>query len=55
MPEPNLPPLRLANLNLEPTKFIERIPTLPEDERASLIKLYDLDLKTVLQLMVTYL
>lgn len=53
MPEPNLPPLRLANLNLEPSKFISRIPTLPEDERSHLIKQYQLDLKTVLQLMVS--
>lgn len=51
MPEPNLPPLRLTNLNLEPSKFISRIPTLPEDERSHLIKQYQLDLKTVLQLM----
>jgi aspartyl-tRNA(Asn)/glutamyl-tRNA(Gln) amidotransferase subunit B len=53
MPEPNLPPLRLAYLNLEPSKFISRIPTLPEDERSHLIKQYQLDLKTVLQLMVS--
>lgn len=52
MPEPNLPPLRLTNLNLEPEKFISRIPTLPENERSYLIKQYQLDLKTVLQLMV---
>ena len=52
MPEPNLPPLRLSQLSINPWDFLAKLPTLPEEERCSLMNQYELNLETALQLMV---
>lgn len=52
MPEPNLLPLNLLQLNLKPSDYITRIPTLPEEERETLIHKYRLSFETAMQLVV---
>jgi Asp-tRNA(Asn)/Glu-tRNA(Gln) amidotransferase B subunit len=55
MPEPNLLPLSLLQLKLDPSDFRERIPVLPEQERTMLMEKYQLSLETAIQLVVIYL
>lgn len=55
MPEPNLPPLRLLELGINPHEFLSRIPILPDQERKSLMDQYALNLETVAQLTASRL
>ena len=52
MPEPNLPPLRLLDIGLDPSNFRSTIPTLPKEERRLIMEKYQLNLETTLQLVV---
>ncbi|XP_046454065.1 glutamyl-tRNA(Gln) amidotransferase subunit B, mitochondrial-like [Daphnia pulex] len=51
MPEPNLLPLSLLQLKLDPSDFRVRIPVLPEQERTMLMEKYQLSLETAIQLV----
>jgi len=51
MPEPNLPPLRLLQLGLEPSRLRSKIPTLPKEERRLIMDKYKLNLETTVQLV----
>ncbi len=54
MPEPNLPPLRLLQLGLEPSRLRSKIPTLPKEERRLIMDKYKLNLETTVQLVVIF-
>ena len=55
MPEPNLPPLRLLELGIDPSEYRSRIPTLPEEHRKMLVEKYQLGLDTAVQIVVSFL
>jgi len=51
MPEPNLPPLRLSYLKIDPDDILSKMPTLPEAERRYLMDRYQMNLETAVQLV----
>ena len=53
MPEPNLLPLNLSQLQLNPSDYRARIPSLPEAERNMLKEKYQINLETAMQLVVS--
>ena len=53
MPEPNLPPLRLRDLKLDPDGLRAKIPILPKEDRQIIIDKYNFSLETTYQLVVT--
>ncbi len=52
MPEPNLLPLNLSHLQLNPPDYRGRIPSLPEAERTMLMEKYQINLEIAMQLVV---
>ena len=54
MPEPNLPPLRLSYLKIDPDDILSKMPTLPEAERRYLMDRYQMNLETAVQLVVNF-
>lgn len=52
MPEPNLLPLNLHELNVIPSDYQIRIPVLPEAKRSLLMDKYQMSLETAMQIVV---